>query len=174
MTCLLSTWARLLRSSASHLPPPPSSSGLACLSSLTILSCLALSSSLPLPLFPFFEATTEECHAGLTRCICLSRALHAAEKEPSSPLCKASRDGWKSGGAGEIGGKAALNLNLLTRMWTRIVQGDDKRRDQRREILDSRPISPTMELWTMKNFLYQEDDTKGREASVNSKSCLER
>lgn len=85
----LSTASTILRFSS---PSPVVWPGLPLLLNHPLLPC-SLSLSLSLPLFRG-NPTTEECHAGLTRCICLSRALHAAEKEPSSsPLCKAGRDG---------------------------------------------------------------------------------
>lgn len=88
LTCPLSTWARLLRSSTFHPAPHPSPT-----CPLPLDQCLSSRSystpSLSPPPSPVHQRSrrpfrlsshplvlaTEGCHAGLTRCICLSRPL---------------------------------------------------------------------------------------------------
>lgn len=64
------------------------------------------------------------------------------------------------GGAGEIAGKTALNLNLLTRS----VDANRSKAMINDAIKDdSRPISSTMELRATKNFLSSEEADTGKE-----------
>lgn len=139
----------------------------------------SLSLSLPFSRQP---SHAEECHAGLTRCICLSRALHAAEKKELllslslSLRCvrPAEMDEAKENLELVRSGKAAF-IRMLTR-WTRIVQDDDKRRIKKgREILFRFPpdffVDEDSRLG--ERFLGEEERWKGSER-YNSESCLKR
>lgn len=88
LTCPLSTWARLPRSSTFHPAPHPLSFDHRLFSLLVLTlppsSPPTLSSPFSLTSHPAVPAT-EGCHAGLTRCICLSRPLllHRRERRES-------------------------------------------------------------------------------------------